>query len=62
MTLANLERVGAKLIGWDHWTDLAVLRIDLDEVTETYVREPAPEDFDIASGHIAKILGSIMTA
>ena len=33
ITLANLERVGAKLVGWDHWTDLAVLRIDLAEVT-----------------------------
>jgi 4-hydroxy-tetrahydrodipicolinate reductase len=32
----------------------AGLAIDLDEVTETYVREPAPEDFDIASGHIPK--------
>jgi hypothetical protein len=32
----------------------AGLAIDLDEVTETYVREPAPEAFDIASGHIAK--------
>jgi hypothetical protein len=32
----------------------AGLGIDLDDVTETYVREPAPEDFDIASGHIAK--------
>lgn len=32
----------------------AGLGIELDEVTETYLREPAPEDFDIASGHIAK--------
>jgi 2,4-diaminopentanoate dehydrogenase len=32
----------------------AGLGIDLDEVSETYVREPAPEDFEIASGHIAK--------
>jgi hypothetical protein len=32
----------------------AGLGIDLDKVTETYVREPAPEDFDIASGHIPK--------
>jgi 2,4-diaminopentanoate dehydrogenase len=32
----------------------AGLGIDLDEVSETYVREPAPEDFDIASGHIPK--------
>ncbi|BDY26853.1 diacylglycerol kinase [Mycolicibacterium mageritense] len=30
------------------------LGIELDEVTETHVREPAPEDFDIASGHIPK--------
>jgi 4-hydroxy-tetrahydrodipicolinate reductase len=32
----------------------AGLGIELDEVSETYVREPAPEDFDIAAGHIAK--------
>ncbi len=32
ITLANLERVSARLVGWDHWTDLAVLRIDLAEV------------------------------
>jgi 2,4-diaminopentanoate dehydrogenase len=32
----------------------AGLAIELDEVTETYVREPAPEAFDIASGHIEK--------
>jgi hypothetical protein len=32
----------------------AGLGISLDEVTEKYVREPAPEAFDIASGHIPK--------
>ncbi len=32
ITLSNLERVGARLVGWDHWTDLAVLRIDMAEV------------------------------
>ena len=32
----------------------AGIGISLDEVTETYVREPAPEDFDIASGHVPK--------
>ena len=32
VTLANLERVGARLVGWDHWTDLAVLRLDPDDV------------------------------
>ena len=29
ITLASLERVGATLVGWDHWTDLALLRIDM---------------------------------
>lgn len=32
----------------------AGLGIELDEVTETHVRVPAPEDFDIAAGPIAK--------
>ena len=32
----------------------AGLGIELDEVTERHVRVPAPEDFDIASGHIPK--------
>jgi hypothetical protein len=32
----------------------AGLDISLDEVTEEYTRVPAPEDFDIASGHIAE--------
>lgn len=32
----------------------AGLGIELDEVAETHTRTPAPEDFDIASGHIAK--------
>ena len=32
ITLSSLEVVSAKLVGWDHWTDLALLRMDLDEV------------------------------
>ena len=32
----------------------AGLGITLDEVIEVYIREPAPEDFEIASGFIAK--------
>lgn len=32
----------------------AGLGIELDEVVETYVREPAPEDFEIASGSVKK--------
>lgn len=32
VTLANKERVKAKLIGDDHWTDLAVIQMDLAEI------------------------------
>ncbi len=32
VTLPNLEWVRASLVGWDHWTDLAVLRLDMDEL------------------------------
>jgi serine protease Do len=34
ITLSNLERVRAELIGWDHWTDLALLKLDLNELNE----------------------------
>ena len=34
VTLANLERVNARLLSWDHWTDLALLQLDLEEVKE----------------------------
>ncbi|MBI3885679.1 MAG: trypsin-like peptidase domain-containing protein [Opitutae bacterium] len=32
VTLASLERVSARLVGWDHWTDLALIRLDLADV------------------------------
>jgi hypothetical protein len=32
----------------------AGLGIELDKITESYEREPAPEEFDIAAGHIPK--------
>ncbi len=32
VTLANLERVSATLVGWDHWTDLALIRLDMAEI------------------------------
>jgi serine protease Do len=32
VTLSNLEHVRARLIGSDHWTDLALIQLDLDEV------------------------------
>ncbi|HYP17600.1 MAG TPA: trypsin-like peptidase domain-containing protein, partial [Opitutus sp.] len=38
VTLASLETVNAKLVGWDHWTDLAVLRIDMADVKRRKLR------------------------
>jgi serine protease Do len=32
ITLASLERVNARLVGWDHWTDLALLQLDLTDL------------------------------
>ncbi len=32
ITLANLEHVRATLVGSDHWTDLALVKLDMDEV------------------------------
>ncbi len=32
VTLANKERIRGKLVGDDHWTDLAVVQMDMDEV------------------------------
>jgi len=32
ITLASLEKVDARLVGWDHWTDLAVLQLDQADI------------------------------
>src|SRR5208282_3447533 len=34
VTLANKERVPAKLIGDDHWTDLAIVQMDMDVIKQ----------------------------
>ncbi|MDB5331755.1 MAG: peptidase [Phycisphaerales bacterium] len=34
ITLYNKERVHAKLIGDDHWTDLAIVQMDMDEIKQ----------------------------
>lgn len=38
VTLANSENVPAKLIGWDHWTDLAVIQLDMDSIKRRNLR------------------------
>ena len=37
VTLSNKERVRGKLLGDDHWTDLAVVQMDMDEVRARHV-------------------------
>ncbi len=37
VTLADLERIGAKLVGWDHWTDLALIQLDLVDVRKRHL-------------------------
>ncbi len=32
VTLSSKERIGAKLVGDDHWTDLAVVQMNMDEI------------------------------
>lgn len=32
ITLANLEQVEAELVGWDHWTDLALVKMDMEDI------------------------------
>ncbi len=32
VTLSNLERVRAEFVGWDHWTDLAVIKLDTEDL------------------------------
>ena len=49
VTLASLERVGAKLVGWDHWTDLAVVRLDLGEVQRRKLQFTSSEFGDSAN-------------
>lgn len=38
VTLASLERVHAHFVGWDHWTDLAAIRLDMDEIERRRLR------------------------
>jgi serine protease Do len=37
VTLSSKERVPAKLIGDDHWTDLAVIQLDMDVVKKKHI-------------------------
>jgi len=56
-----LERVGAKLVGWDHWTDLALLRLDLEEVKRkklTYTHANFGDSDTLFPGQIVYAVGT----
>ncbi len=40
VTLATKERIPARLIGDDHWTDLAVIQMDMDEMKKKNITFP----------------------
>jgi len=61
VTLANLERVGAELVGWDHWTDLALLRLNPEEIAEkgfTFEVAQFGESDGIAPGETVYAVGT----
>ncbi len=62
ITLSNLERVSARLVGWDHWTDLAVLRLDMAEVRRRGWKlthaEFIPEKEKISPGEVVYAVGT----
>ena len=61
ITLASLERVSARLVGWDHWTDLAVLRIDMAEVNRRGLKFAHAEFGDIENLHAAQEVYAVGT-
>jgi serine protease Do len=43
VTLASKERIPAKLIGDDHWTDLAIIQMDMNEVNKRNIQFSSAE-------------------
>ncbi|HSV16552.1 MAG TPA: trypsin-like peptidase domain-containing protein [Tepidisphaeraceae bacterium] len=61
VTLFNKERVHAKLIGDDHWTDLAVVQIDMDEVKQkkiTFNFAPLGDSATLITGQDVMAIGT----
>lgn len=61
VTLPNLERVSAHLVGWDHWTDLALIQLDAKEVARKKIKfyhASFAKDVDIEPGTIVYAVGT----
>ena len=61
VTLWNKERVAAKLVGDDHWTDLAVVQLDMDEIAKkkiTFSHAPLGESGGLKVGQDVIAIGT----
>jgi serine protease Do len=61
VTLANLEHVKAEVIGSDHWTDIAVVKLDLDELKRrnlTFSWAPMGDSAEVTLGQTVMALGT----
>ena len=61
VTLSSLENVGAKLVGWDHWTDLALLKLDMDEVKRrqlTFTHASFGDSSKLFAGNVVFAVGT----
>ena len=61
VTLANLERVRAEFVGWDHWTDLALIRLDMEDVRRRGLEFSHAEfgnSADLKSGEVVYAVGT----
>ena len=61
VTLSNLERVGAKLVGWDHWTDLSLLRINLDDAKRRGLQFKHAEFGDSEKLYVGEVVYAVGT-
>ncbi|MGH7178767.1 MAG: trypsin-like peptidase domain-containing protein [Tepidisphaeraceae bacterium] len=61
VTLYNKERVPAKLVGDDHWTDLAVVQLDMETVRRKkipFAYAPLGESRDLITGQDVMAIGT----
>ena len=61
VTLANLERVKAEFIGWDHWTDLALIRLDMADIKKRGLSFSHAEFGDSASLRSGEVVYAVGT-
>jgi serine protease Do len=61
VTLYNKERVPAKLIGDDHWTDLAIIQLDMDVIAKKKINfafAPLGESHHLITGQPVMAIGT----